>query len=202
MESLLQEIKHSNISQKGEQMPTLIIIGYIALELLSFSLWASTLGFFSLFLEIVCSGFLGLWLWSSRTRSLSASLNDIIYFMYEGRILDLLKSNMLFYLGSILLILPGLASDSAGIICILASFLIQPKPLDSDFTRDFRHRQNRQHSEYKQFDFDSKPKKDSISDDDIIEVEIIDENQEQKSQEQQSSIQHKNTKKRNKNDKK
>lgn len=177
-------------------MPTLIIIGYIALELLSFSLWASTLGFFSLFLEIVGSGFLGLWLWSSRTRSLSASLNDIIYFMYEGRILDLLKSNMLFYLGAILLILPGLAGDSAGVICILASFLIQPKPLDSDFTRDLRHRQNRQHSEYETFDFDTKTKN-NMSDDDIIEVEIIEENDKQK-----SSIQRKKRKSSTKNDKK
>ena len=194
MESLLQGIKITKKLQKGKQMPTLIIIGYIALELLSFSLWASTLGFFSLFLEIVGSGFLGLWLWSSRTRSLSASLNDIIYFMYEGRILDLLKSNMLFYLGAILLILPGLAGDSAGVICILASFLIQPKPLDSDFTRYFRHRQNRQHSEYQQFDFDSKPKNNNANDDDIIEVEIIDEREEQK-----PSIQHKNGKKETKN---
>lgn len=148
-------------------MPTLalfFLIGYIAFELLSFSIWVSYFGFFSLFCEIVFSGIAGLWLWNSHTRSLSSSLNEIIHFVYEGRILDLLKSNMLFFLGAILLIAPGLLSDSVGIICIVASFLSSPKP--SDFVRDYRAQED--------FTFDEKP-----NDEDIIEVEIIEESSKQ-----------------------
>lgn len=157
-------------------MPTILIIGYIALELLSFSLWASHFGFLSLFFEIIISGCVGLWLWSARTRSLSASLNDIIYFMYQGRILELLKSNMLFYLGSILLIIPGIFSDIVGIICLCISVVIKPKPIDSDFRKDFRARQH--NAKFNTESFNSSPE--SSKNDDIIEVEIIEESNEVK----------------------
>ena len=164
-------------------MPTMIIIGYIALELLSFSVWVNHFGFLSLFFEIIISGCIGLWLWALRTRSLSASLNDIIYFVYQGRILELLKSNMLFYLGAILLIIPGIFSDIVGIICICVSIMITPKPIDSDFRKDFRARQ---HNVFNENRFNARgfnSSTESNANDDIIEVEIIEESNELESKE-------------------
>ena len=122
----------------------LLLIGYIALELIGFSVFVQQLGFLALLIEIMLSGGFGIWLWILHTHSLSALLNDIFDLLARRRIFDLLKVSMLVYIGAFLLVLPGLFGDIIGLCLIILSFILRPHHTRNEFKRRFDdfHKQN------------------------------------------------------------
>lgn len=138
----------------------LLVIGFIALEILGFYLFVDSFGALWLLFEILLSGIVGAWLLLYNN---SGFLSTIFIRIAESgmfnskKIMELIFS---FYAGAFLLMIPGIFSDVVGIILIIVSFFSNTgSKKDSEFTQILRENENLK----------------NIDEADIIDVEIIEE---------------------------
>ncbi len=136
------------------RIQTLLLIGYIALEILGFSYFVGAFGFMALILEILVSGGIGIVFLVMITQRVGINMEKF-FLSLRGDIFSLFSSMMLGFLGAFLLILPGIFGDICGLFCVILGFILKPKYKESDFTRS-----------YKQYDNDE-------NNEEIIDVEII-----------------------------
>lgn len=141
-------------------MLILLVIGFIALEILGFYLFVDSFGALWLLLEILLSGIFGAWLLLYKNIGFFSTIFMRIAEsgMFNGKkIIDLIFS---FYAGAFFLMIPGIFSDVAGIILIIISLFSNTGSVkDSQFTQILKENENLK----------------NIDEADIIDVEIIEE---------------------------
>jgi len=143
---------------------------YLFLEVMVSTYFASILGGFYTFLEIVISAFIGVFLLKNFKYSLMLNIKSLT----KGEITqeDFIKLNVANAIGAILLIIPGFLTD---IIGILLQFGILTRILTKIFKFKIAPKTtpNESFSEYQEQHFTYKQKR-RYDDDEIIDVEIID----------------------------
>ncbi|WP_288644217.1 FxsA family protein [uncultured Helicobacter sp.] len=144
------------------RISTLLIVGYIAIVVLGFILVVSDFGFVALVLEIIGSACLGFWLLLRGDIGFSRLINTITS-VNASDIFSGFLSTYMYYIGAILLILPGIFSDSIGVILLICSLIIQPKQAQNSHTQN----------NYTQNNHSAPKNSASTEDDEIIDVEII-----------------------------
>lgn len=97
-----------------------ILLIYFFIELGLFVLFAQEFGFFSLVGEILLSGAIGIFLFMSTFSGNNAGVIDFFRGLKTPQ--EFIASNLTTALGAALLILPGLLSDSIGILLCLGLF--------------------------------------------------------------------------------
>ncbi len=141
------------------RISTLLIIGYVALEILGFGLVVSDFGFLILLLEIILSALAGFWILVRTQEGLLNIFNNVFGRVLSGfSIFKALIFSYMYYIGAICLILPGIFGDIFGAILLVCSFIIKPKVSQS------RHSESKNHQ----------------AKDEIIDVEIIEVTKEEK----------------------
>lgn len=155
-----------------------LMVGYVALELLGFSIFINHFGVLLAVVEVFVSGALGLWL--LRRELAQLSLIQLFVRFGQGDMFALLRNSMLGGFGAVFLLIPGIFTDIIGVVMVLCALAFYPKSkLDSSS------------SGYKSFDdyftssmhytYQAKPK-----DDVIIDVEVLEPTSSQKPSEQLS----------------
>ncbi len=134
--------------------------------------FASILGGFATFLEIIITAFIGIFLLKNFKFSLMMNIKALT----QGEITqeDFIKQNVANAIGAILLIIPGFLTD---IIGIFLQFGILTRILTKVFTFKVAPKQNQTHNEnnfyYENQNFTYTQKR-RYDDDEIIDVEVID----------------------------
>lgn len=143
---------------------------YLFLEVMVSTYFASFLGGFYTFLEIVFSALVGLFLLKNFKYSLMLNIKSLT----KGEITqeDFIKQNVANAIGAILLIIPGFLTDIIGVLLqfgILTRFLtkIFKFKIDSKTT----HAEPKFHYQEENFTYKQKRR---YYDDEIIDVEVID----------------------------
>ena len=146
--------------------------GFVALELLGFSMFVSRFGFVWLVVEIFLTGILGLRFLSTALSRLNLALNELLISLTQESIFSLLSRSMLGVFGAFLLLLPGIFSDIMGAVCLLSSALLAKSTKTSTQDSAFAAHLRKQGYQNNMRQNDN---------DEIIDVEVLDSTQEKKS---------------------
>lgn len=143
---------------------TILLIGYVALEILGFGFVIRDFGFLFLLLEIILSAIVGFVILIRVDKGLLSVFNNIFEQVLGG--FSFFRAVIFSYMphiGAILLILPGIFGDVFGMILLVCSFLMKPKISQSSHTESRNYQTN-----------------DGMTNDEIIDVEIIEVTKEEK----------------------
>jgi UPF0716 family protein affecting phage T7 exclusion len=131
--------------------------------------FASMLGGFLTFIEIVLSAIIGM----SILKTFEYSLNENIINLTQGKITqdEFMAKNMNKALGAILLIIPGFFTDILGVFLLLGLFTFI---LGKIFTFSPKNNNTQNSYNYTYSNYSQTTQKRRNNDEDIIDVEIID----------------------------
>ena len=151
--------------------------GFVALELLGFSMFVSRFGFMWLVVEIFLTGILGLRFLSAALSRLNLALNELLISLTQESIFSLLSRSMLGVFGAFLLLLPGIFSDIMGAVCLLSGALLAKSTKTS--TQDSASWDSAFAAHLRNQGYQNNMRQND--NDEIIDVEVLDSTQEKKS---------------------
>ncbi|MBR8462729.1 FxsA family protein [Campylobacter sp. faydin G-24] len=134
---------------------------YIIVELIATYFFIISYGFFTLLLEILISGAIGLALIFRMGLNGTTNINGFLNLFANGSIVNTLSLGV----AGFLLFMPGILSDMLGVAVLIASLFIKPKMQNMHNTENFTY------YEFKSRQNSTK----NYNEDDIIDVEVIDE---------------------------
>lgn len=157
-----------------------LMMGYIALELLGFSIFIDYFGVLFAVIEVFVSGMLGFWLLKRELAQLS--LIQLFVRFRQRDMFALLRNSMLSSFGAVLLLLPGICSDIVGVVMVLCALVFYPKSkLDSSLESRGYQGFDDCFTSSMRYAYQTKSK-----DDDVIDVEVLEPTNSQKPGEQLS----------------